>query len=152
MYAKNTLLALLGVGCAATFLIARPAQAQQPAAAATETHGAKSRGTGTDDQIKTQRAPNKPGTTVTAPAGKGGEASRGAAGIVHADNRTDLFIDVYVNGDYCASMGPWGDVYCYVGTGTTVMYAVAYFTDGSRTTWGPSSAYVDGTYNWRLLP
>jgi hypothetical protein len=152
MHAKQSLLALMGIGFAAALLVATPAHAQQAAANMTETHGAKGRGTGTDESIKTARGPNKPNATIAAPAAKGGEAARGASGIVHADNRTALYIDVYVNGDYCATLSPWGDVYCYVGTGNTVMYAVADFTDGSRTTWGPTTGYVDGTYTWRLWP
>ena len=152
MKATNTLLALLGVGFAAALLVATPAQAQQAAAKMTETHGAKSRGAATDESIKTQRAPNKPDAASPAPANKGGEASRGAGGIVHTDNRTTLYIDVYLNGDFCGTLSPWGDLYCYVSAGSTIMYAVANFTDGSRTTWGPSSAYVDGEYVWRLWP
>ena len=151
MYAQKTLLGLLGVGFVAALMVAAPAQAQQaPAANTMETRGAKSRGTGTDESIKTQRAPNSPDAAVPAPAGKGGEATRGASGIVKADNRTSLFIDVYLNGQFCGTVSPWGDVYCYVTAGAVTVYAVADFTDGSRSTWGPSSAYVDGTYTWVL--
>ena len=153
MKATKTLLALLGVGCVAALIAVTPAHAQQPAAAnMTETHGAKSRGAATDESIKTQRAANRPDAATPAPAGKGGEAARGASGIVHADNRTDLFIDVYTNGDYCGTLPPWGDIYCYVGTGNTGLYAVANFTTGDRITWGPATGYVDGTYTWRLWP
>jgi hypothetical protein len=153
MTATKAFLSLLGAVFVAGLLVAAPAQAQQLAAPKMlESHGAKSRGTGTDESIKTQRAPNKPDAASPAPANKGGEASRGASGIVHTDNRTALWIDVYLNGDYCGTLSPWGDIYCYVSAGTTVMYAVAGFTDGSRTTWGPSSAYVDGEYIWRLWP
>lgn len=115
----------------------------------------KGRGAATapDENIKTMRGANTPGANMAAPAAKGGPATRGGdACIVHVDNRTSLYIDIYLDRDYRGSVGPWGDSYRYVGCGETRLYARADFTDGTDSTWGPVIADVDGTYTWRLHP
>jgi len=152
MRVKPTLLALLVACSTAALLAAPPAHAQQPQANAAETKSAKGRGAGADENIKMQRAPNKPGAETPAPTSKGGDKSRGSTSIVHVDNHTNLYIDAYMDGSYCATVGPWGDVWCNVGTGNTRMYGRAEFTDGSSLSWGPNIGYVDGTYTWRLWP
>ena len=146
------LLALLAAGGAIALLNAAPVHAQQAPANMTETHAAKSRGTGADANIKTESAPNNPDASVPAPANKGGPRTRGAAGIVHVDNRTSLYIKVYLDGSFCGTLPPWGDLYCSVGGGNTTVYARADYTDGTYSSWGPAVAYVDGTYTWRLWP
>jgi hypothetical protein len=54
-------------------------------------------------------------------------------------NWTDWYIDCYVDGYYEGYVAPWGDGTVTVGSGTTSMYAVAEFDDGSRVSWGPVS-------------
>jgi hypothetical protein len=152
MRVQTRLLALLVAGGAIALLNAAPAYAQQAPANMLETHAAKSRGTGADANIKTESAPNKPDASVPAPASKGGQRTRGAEAVVHIDNRTSLIIKVYLDGSYCGTLPPWGDLYCSVAGGNTTVYARADFTDGTFTTWGPSVANVDGTYTWRLWP
>lgn len=49
---------------------------------------------------------------------------------VHFDNRTGLYIRIYVDGNYKGTMEPWGDRYVSVGDGYTTIYCVS--TGGSR--------------------
>jgi hypothetical protein len=151
MRVRTHLLNLLIVGCGA-LLIASPAIAQQPETKKVENAATRSRGTGTDENIKVARGANTPGATAAAPAAKGGARTRGGVSIVHLDNWTSWYVDLYVNGAYCASSGPWGDAYCYVPSGTVVLYGKASFTDGSSLSWGPRSVYVDGALDWKITP
>lgn len=150
MRITKTLLALMVVGSAVAF-VATPAYAQQ-AGAGSETKSAKGRGTGPDENIKMGRAANKADANVPAPASKGGDKTRGSGSIVHVDNHTNWYIDVYMDGSYCSTVSPWGDSYCYVGSGSTRFYGKADFTDGSSLTWGPLVQSVDGTFTWKLWP
>ena len=147
MGAKHAFLALLTTGCAIALLTVSPAHAQQPKVKGTETRGTKARGAGEDQNIKIPRALNKPG----AMAAEGGEKTRGAISEVHANNHnTPWYIDVYLNGAYCGTVQPGGDLWCYVASGDNRLYAVAPFDDGSKLTWGPIAAYLDGEYVWTL--
>ncbi|PYO44523.1 MAG: hypothetical protein DMD29_00160 [Gemmatimonadetes bacterium] len=152
MRVQARLLALLAAGGAIALLNAAPVHAQQAPATMMETHAAKSRGTGADANIKTESAPNKPDASVPAPASKGGARTRGAVAVVHVDNRTTLYIKVYLDGSYSGTLSPWGDLYFSVDSGNRTLYARADFTDQTYTIWGPAVAYVDGTYTWRLWP
>ncbi|MGH7582252.1 MAG: hypothetical protein ACREL5_03390 [Gemmatimonadales bacterium] len=122
-------------------------------AAMVETHvNPKTRGA--DANVKQDSAANVMGHKIAAPAAKGGVKTRGAAmsGQLHVDNRTDLIIRIYVNGDFVGTVSPWGDSYGYYDCGISV-YARAYFTDGSFQSWGPVPANVcDGGFTWRLWP
>jgi hypothetical protein len=154
MRVKGMLCALVVAGCTVTLLVPATAHAQQPAKreAAVETKAAKGRGAGPDENIKSEQAPNPVNTAVAAPASKGGEKSRGGTSTVHVDNHTSYYIAAYMDGGFCGTVGPWGDIWCNVGSGNTNMYARAGFTDGSTLTWGPNVGYVDGEYTWRLWP
>jgi hypothetical protein len=66
-------------------------------------------------------------------------ASRGC--VVHVDNRTGWYIQIYLDGDYRGVVGPMGDVYGAVLSGPTRFYARAEFDDGSVRTWGPNQMY-----------
>ena len=66
------------------------------------------------------------------------------AGDLHFDNRTNLYVRYYVDGDYVGTMGPGGDLYDYE-SGVHTMYCVAVFEDGSTQTWGPE--LVDSPYH-----
>jgi hypothetical protein len=113
---------------------------------------------GQDPNIKPNAGTNVQGGAVAAgiPPEKqaAGAASKGSTCQVRFDNRTNLYIATYTDGNSTGTMGPWGDVYTYAIAGATRLYARADFTDGSVTTWGP--VMVDcpagGSYHWRLYP
>lgn len=94
----------------------------------------------------------KGGTNRVAPPNKGGEKSRGIICDVHVDNRTNLYIYVWVDGNPEGMMGPFGDLYTWAVAGPTRLYARADFDDGSRMTWGPQIVQcpTGGIYTWRL--
>ncbi len=114
---------------------------------------------GQDPNINATGGKNVTGATVTAavPAHKqvAGAASKGAATcLVRFDNRTDLHIATYLDGNPAGTLSPWGDVYAYAIAGATRLYARADFTDNSVTTWGPTmvDCPAGGSYHWRLYP
>lgn len=150
MDTRQTFLALVIAGCATALLTAAPARAQQPANKMSETSAAKTRGAGADENIKVARAPNVHNAATPAPATKGGEKTRGPVSSVHVDNWTPWSIDAYMDGSYCGTVPAWGDIWCYVGTGNTRMYARADFGQADSCSWGPVINYVDGEYRWRL--
>jgi hypothetical protein len=116
-----------------------------------ETSGKKARGEeSADANIKTRRAANDPAASVPAPASKSGEKSATMGCTVHVDNRTSLYIDVYLDGDFRGTVGPWGDLNRSVICGGTRLYARANYTDGSYSSWGPQVESVLGTHTWRL--
>jgi hypothetical protein len=145
---------LLLVAGAALSLASSALAQQAPANKGETTAASRPRGAAaTDENIKTQRAPNAlTGAAIAAPANKGGERTRGGSSVVHLDNWTNYYIDLYVNGGFCATSGPWGDAYCLVSSGSVVLYGKAPFPDGSAITWGPRTVYVDGTFDWKLTP
>jgi hypothetical protein len=138
------------VGAATMVATAQPPQQGK----VVETHAAKSRGTGADANVKRDTSlANSRTARIPAPPRKGGAKTRGEqAGELHVDNRTDLIIRIYVDGDYVGTVGPWGDVYGEYSCRTHTLYARAYFTDGSYSTWGPTTANLCEDYTWRLWP
>ena len=56
------------------------------------------------------------GMVMAAPKKSGGKA-RGAGDIFHVNNHTGYSIDIYVNGGYVGTVGPYGDLYCPDDTG-----------------------------------
>jgi hypothetical protein len=118
----------------------------------TETHAQKSRGGGADENIKSDSETNSTSNNLTAPPKKGGARAKGAQSCaVIVDNRTPFLIRIYVDGTYRGTISPWGDAYCYTGSGATKLYAVAMFDDGSRLTWGPNVVSCGTSYTWRLF-
>lgn len=129
------------------------AQAPQQGDKVVETMGKKGRGAATADaNIKTHRAANDPAASTPAPGPKSGEKAATTSCTVHVDNRTTLYVDVYLDGDFRGTVGPWGDLYRSVGCGGTRLYARADYTDGSHSFWGPQVEGVLGTFNWLLWP
>ncbi len=125
--------------------------AQKGKGKVTETHAQKSRGGGADENIKSDSETNSDSNKMPAPPKKGGARAKGAgACAVVVDNRTAYLIRIYVDGTYRGTISPWGDAYCYTGSGATKLYAVALFDDGSRLTWGPNVVNCGDTYTWRL--
>ena len=98
---------------------------------------------GTDPNIVSDEVMNVVGQTdakAIRPNTKGGE-SRGGNCYTWFDNYTDWRITAYVDGVREGTIAPFGDGGVWVGTGTTKMYAVAYFNDGSKISWGPGQRH-----------
>ena len=110
------------------------------------------RGASTSDQnIKKATATNTRGATVPAPVKKGGVRTRGAADCaLHVDNRTGLYVDLYLDGNYLGTVSPYGDSEGWIGCGSRVFYARAPYIDGSFDYWGPTTAYVSGPFLWTI--
>ena len=118
-----------------------------------KTHAEKGRGGGPDQNIKNDSEANDPNKPAPAPGNKGGEKARGAGACqVVLDNRTGWYVHIFVDGTNRGTIGPWGDAYCYTGSGATVLYAIATFTDGSRFTWGPRTVNCYDSFTWQLFP
>ena len=96
------------------------------------------RGEGADPNIKSDKQTNDPNSTMSAPEQKGGPKTRGGVLCeVRFDNRTRLFIKVYVDGAYRGTISPYGDAVAYTLPGETRVYGRADFEDGSFLYWGP---------------
>lgn len=91
----------------------------------------------------------------------GEKGARGGGGCTaFFDNHTSFYIYCYVDGSLEGYVAPWATGSVSVANGTTSLYAVAEFNDGSKTTWGPVSKYCsyqtyemevyDTYYNWYL--
>jgi hypothetical protein len=111
----------------------------------------KSRGSADaqDPNIKSTHEKNNAQSSLPAPPQKGGSASRGVC-AVHFDNRTQWYIQVFVDGDGQGTVGPYGDGYAYAISGATTLYGRAVFDDGSVTNWGPQVISCHGTFSWSL--
>jgi hypothetical protein len=119
-----------------------------------ETKSQKARGDAPDPNVKSKvDGVNAPDAQIKLPPSKGGEAQRGIC-QAHFDNRTPWFLQCFVDGDYRGTVPPGGDLWPAAGSGDTVLYARALFTDGSVRTWGPKTVYIPAgsTFNWLLLP
>jgi len=141
----------------ATSAAVTAANAQQPKGKTEETKSTTARSRGADENIKTARpSTNSASANVPAPANKGAGRAKGAAAVstVILDNSTPWFIDIYIDGTFRGTMGPWGDSYAYALSGNTRLYARADFDDGSYKFWGPKVVYIGNgeSYTWRLLP
>ena len=112
-----------------------------------KTQAQSSRGGGADTNIKTDRAPNDPNGTAK-PAGKG----RGCS--VEVNNNTGWYVDIYVNGVYTGTVGPWGSGWAYPPVAGSNLYGRANFTDGSWKYWGPREfGCSQGSVNtWDITP
>jgi hypothetical protein len=115
---------------------------------AVKTQAQSSRGGGADTNIKTDRAPNDPSNQATKPAGKG----RGCS--VEVSNETGWYVDIYVNGVYTGTVGPWGSGWAYPPVAGSNLYGRANFTDGSWKYWGPREfGCGQGSVNtWTITP
>jgi hypothetical protein len=128
-----------------------PAAAQAGAPGKTvETHASKGM-KGPDANVKVDVSPNKQGATVMAPPSKGGPKSKGASGSVVILNQTQWYINIYINGYFSGTVGPWGDYYTYLNCGSDTFYARAPFDDGSFIFWGPT-AEPGCSASWTLRP
>ena len=84
---------------------------------------------GADPNIKTAERTNDPSSS-------GG--AKGAVCGVFWDNYTNLYIKVFVDGDYAGMVSPMGELQTYAAAGSTRIYARADYKDGSYDYWGPT--------------
>jgi hypothetical protein len=111
------------------------------------TAGAK----GGDPNIKIGERTNSTTKAQPSSSTKGGAKGAAICGV-EFDNYTDLYIKVYVDGDYEGIVGRMGEKTVYAVAGTTVAYARADFDDGSYYSWGPVTFQCNPgtTYTWKL--
>jgi len=110
------------------------------------------KGTGDDANVISKDKKNDPNDKSQIPAWKD-ESSKGPGYDpceVTLKNYTSWYIDIYIDGYYQGTIGPWEDRYTYTGTGTTKLYAKAEMNDGSYLYWGPQSFYCDYRYTWKF--
>ena len=126
----------------------------------------KGKSRGEDPNIKVTKRLNAADmeTQTVQPTSKGARADTRGSGsgecYVTFDNWTNWYIDCYVDGYYEGYVSPYAKGELTVGSGTTCLYAVAEFDDGSQVSWGPicKSCYYDSYelevyssyYNWYL--
>ena len=113
-----------------------------------------SRGGGADSNIKSEAMPaNDPNAKVPPPPEKSGQ--RGARGCaVDVSNYTPWFVNIYSNGVYVGTIGPWANGMTYPPLVGSALYGRANFTDGSWKYWGPRQFVCaqGGLYTWQLTP
>jgi hypothetical protein len=152
---RNTIrTTLLGLSiAAAAMLLAGNVQAQgaKKQAGATS-NSTKTRGGGADANVRHDDAPNAVNKPATAePAGK---STRGASAVepgqICIDSRVDLYVKIYVDGNYVGTVSPWGDACGYYGAGDHRLYARAVFTDGSYSSWGPVTGDATSGFRWTV--
>jgi hypothetical protein len=102
----------------------------------------------TDPNIKT---PELPANDPSQADAKKPEAKRGACRVT-VDSYRNLYIKIFVDGDYKGVVSPLATDYTYAISGPTRLYARADFTDGSYSFWGPETFYCEdgGSYTWTL--
>jgi hypothetical protein len=113
----------------------------------------KSRGNGADPNIKGEYELNSAadGRPFPRPGGKSDERGSARGCAVDVNNYSPLFVQIYADGYYAGTVGPWGDVWVYPGTGGTLLYARANFTDGSYVWWSNRFGCAEaGIYEWRI--
>jgi hypothetical protein len=148
-------IAMWSVSVQAGYVWAQGAQGkQQPAAdqSGKSDKATKGRG-GADPNIKAESATNTPGQEPAAPPKKGGAQGRGIFDCwVDYDNNTPWYIQVYADGNFRGTVGPWGNLTVNVGAGITKVYGRATFTDGTVLTWGPQTfnCASNGVVPWHL--
>lgn len=80
---------------------------------------------------------------------KDGVKSRGIQGRLHVDSRVGTTISVYVDGRYVGTMGPYGDIYPYIGqTPWETTFLTARSVDGR--VWSSAVSSAVGDYTWTL--
>lgn len=104
-----------------------------------------------DPNVKTATGVNDPAKEMPAPPQKGGPQTRGRGCYITYDNYTPWYIEAFLDGQYCGTVAPYGELDCVTGDGWTVLYARARFTDGSMKYWGPRRGMcVNESFNWQL--
>ena len=112
-----------------------------------------SRGGGQDSNIKSDNKANDPNAKTPPPPEKSG--TRGARGCaVDVNNYTAWYVDIYVNGVFTGTVGPWGNGFVYPPAMGSALYGRANFTDGSWKYWGPQqfTCAQSSVNEWRINP
>ena len=130
-----------------------PSKTVKSATAKATDKAQKTRGGGTGEAVPGKMMMNDPNTSKAAPPDKGGAKTRGDWCRLHVNNHTDLKIVISVDGEIVGMVSPWGDAYGNYGEGSHELLAVAYYTDGSSSTFGPRQvSYCSGPFTWNLYP
>jgi len=110
-----------------------------------------------DENAKTASLKNsKTDKPIEAPVAKGGKKTRGFGPgdcIVHVDNWTKWKVQVYVDTLLRGFVDTYGAGDVLTGTGTTVVYGVAEFSDTTdKLTWGPQVVTCNpgSIFTWTL--
>jgi hypothetical protein len=104
-----------------------------------------------DPNVTNPPGANDPAKEPPAPASKGGQKSRGTSCFVTYDNYTPWHVEAFIDGSYCGTVSPFGELDCVTGDGWTTIYARARFTDGSMKYWGPRRGMCDSEhFTWEL--
>lgn len=108
----------------------------------------KSRGGEADENVKQGKPTNDPSMTTE----RADEKTRASNTKIVVQNYTGWYVDVYNDGYYEGTIGPYQDGYFYDFGDVINLYAKAVFDDGTYIYWGPK--YVDNddyyTYTWQL--
>jgi hypothetical protein len=102
-----------------------------------------------DRNIKIDRQATPTSVRTQGPQARGGARTRGAWGQVHVESHSGYFLDIYVDGDYAGTVGPYADLTAWATAGGHTLYGRAFGADWS---WGPWQFTVPAgaTYTWRL--
>jgi len=158
----RTIAVLAALSLTSFLMLAQGTSSDKPAGTGKSenvTTKAKPRGAGSP-QIKNESPKNDVKVTIPAPPNKGGSKTRGTgpyACEIHVDNRTPYVISIYVDvekkGYELSGQVPrYGDLVGKTGNGSTSIYGLALFTDGSSKEWGPTifTCPAGGEYTWTL--
>lgn len=107
---------------------------------------------GADPNVKVGKRTNGDGqeSKSVQSADKGARGGGGCTALF--DNHTGNYVYCYVDGYLEGYIAPWANGTVSIANGTTSLYAVAEFTDGSKTTWGPLAKYCSyQTYEFELF-
>ncbi len=112
----------------------------------------KSRGSGSNENVKSMSNKNDPNTVIPAPANKSGDKSRQGVCCITIDNYTAWKIQIFVDNDYYGLLFPWGNGTSCVYSGATTIFARAQFTNDIDSEWGPRvfNCRPGQEYTWRL--
>ena len=105
----------------------------------------------TDPNIKSNSAVNSEDQKIPAPESKGGPKAKGGGCFIRVDNRTSLFINIYMNGGFEGTVAPWGDGVFTITSGYAELYGRANFDNGTYDYFGPREyRCTSGTFTWTL--
>lgn len=114
-----------------------------------ESKAVRNRGGAPDENVKSEEIPKNPAAKATPQPDAG--KKRGAC-AVKIDSRVNLYVKIFVDGDYRGMVGPNGDGYTLALSGPTKLYARADFDDGTSSSWGPKMVNCPdgGVFTWTL--
>jgi len=104
-----------------------------------------------DENVQTPKAKNDPQASNQAPENRGDVYGSDYCDV-KLRNYTGYYIDIYVDGSFRGTLGPWEDRVSWAIPGKTKLYGRADFDDGSWLYWGPIEAECSYEYTWNLRP